>query len=371
MKYFIVAGEASGDLHGANLMKQLKEKDAEAEFYFWGGDLMTAQGGTLLKHIKDLAFMGFSEVLKNIRTIFKNIKICKSQILKYQADVVIFIDYPGFNLKIAVFAKANGFKTFYYISPSVWAWKESRVKTIKKYVDEMFVILPFEKAFYQKHNYKVHYLGHPLLDAIDNFNKRKNTNEDFRKQQKLDERPIITLLAGSRKQEISVKLPIMLSLVDDFPEYQFVTGIAPNLSIKWIKELIGNKDVKIVENKTYDLLSISHAALVTSGTATLETALFHVPQVVCYKGNELSFQIAKRIVNVKYISLVNLILDRKSVTELIQGDLTSNNLRKELKLILDTNKREKIENDYQELEQKLGGTGASKRIADIMIQKLT
>jgi len=370
MKYFIVAGEASGDLHGANLMKHLKDKDADAEFHFWGGDLMKVQGGTLLKHIKDLAFMGFSEVLKNIRTILRNIKTCKSQILEYKPDVVIFIDYPGFNLKIASFAKENGFKTFYYISPSVWAWKESRVEKIKKYVDEMFVILPFEKPFYKKHNYNVHYLGHPLLDAIDNFKKENNNLEELKKEHQLGDKPIIALLAGSRKQEIKIKLPIMLSMVDKFPEYQFVTGIAPNLSKEWIEEMIGEKDVKIIENKTYALLSIAHAALVTSGTATLETALFKVPQVVCYKGNELSFQIAKRIVNVKYISLVNLILDRKSVTELIQGDLTSKNLQKELADILDTEKRKEIASDYQELEQKLGGTGASERIADIMIQKL-
>jgi len=281
------------------------------------------------------------------------------------------IDYPGFNLRIAEFVKKQKIKVFYYISPTVWAWKENRVKKIKAFVDEMFVILPFEKPFYQKHNYKVNYFGHPLLDEIEQYNKGvKPSLEIFKKTYNLDDRPIIALLPGSRVQEIKVKLPIMLSLVDSYPEYQFVVSVAPTLDLDFVKEVADDKDVKFVVNKTYDLLSHAHAGLITSGTATLETALFKVPQVVCYKGNAASFQIAKRIVNIKYISLVNLILDREVVTELIQNDLTSENLKVELDKILDQSHRKKLAQKYQELEDILGGSGASERIAQVMIEKL-
>ena len=372
MKYFIVSGEASGDLHGANLVKQIKHFDPQAEFEYWGGDLMTEViGKKPLKHIKELAFMGFSEVLKNIGTIFKNIKLCKSQISEYNPDVVIMIDYPGFNLRIAEYVKKQGIKVFYYISPTVWAWKENRVKKIKAFVDEMFVILPFEEPFYQKHNYKVNYFGHPLLDEIEHYNKGvKPSLEVFKKTYQLDDRPIIALLPGSRIQEIKVKLPIMLSLVDDYPDYQFVVSVAPTLDLDFVEKVAARKDVKYVVNKTYDLLSHSYAGLITSGTATLETALFKIPQVVCYKGNAASFQIAKRIVDIKYISLVNLILDREVVTELIQGDLTSKNLKIELDKLLNSSHREKLAKDYQELEDILGGSGASERIAKKMVDKL-
>ena len=372
MRYFIVSGEASGDLHGANLVKSIKHFDKQAEFRFWGGDLMTETiGEKPLKHIKELAFMGFSEVLKNISTIFKNIKLCKTQIVDYQPDVVIMIDYPGFNLRIAEYVKKQGFKVFYYISPTVWAWKENRVKKIKAFVDEMFVILPFEEAFYKKHDYKVNYLGHPLLDAIEQYNEGvKPSLEIFKETYRLDDRPIIALLPGSRVQEIKIKLPIMLDLVDLYPNYQFVVSVAPTLSLEFVQEVAKEKDVKFVVNKTYDLLSHAYAGLITSGTATLETALFKVPQVVCYKGNAASFQIAKRIVSVKYISLVNLILDKEVVTELIQNDLTKENLKQELDKILDIEHRKKLAQDYQSLEDILGGYGASERIAKIMVEKL-
>lgn len=372
MKYFILSGEASGDLHGANLVKQIQRFDSQAEFQYWGGDLMTEViGHKPLKHIKELAFMGFSEVLKNLGTIFKNIKLCKSQVLEYQPDVVIMIDYPGFNLRIAEFVKKQNIKVFYYISPTVWAWKENRVKKIKAFVDEMFVILPFEAPFYQKHNYKVNYFGHPLLDEIEQYNKGVKPSLDvFKKIYELDDRPIIALLPGSRVQEIKVKLPIMLSLVNDYPNYQFVVSVAPTLDLDFVQKIAGGKDIKFVVNKTYDLLSHAYAGLITSGTATLETALFKVPQVVCYKGNAASFQIAKRIVDIKYISLVNLILDREVVTELIQNDLTSANLKIELDKILDLKYRGKLAQEYQELEDVLGGAGASERIAQVMVEKL-
>lgn len=372
MKYFIISGEASGDLHGANLVKQINRFDEQAEFQYWGGDLMAEViGHKPLKHIKELAFMGFSEVLKNIGSIFKNIKLCKNQITDYQPDVVIMIDYPGFNFKILEHVKKQGVKIFYYISPTVWAWKENRVKTIKKFVDEMFVILPFEEPFYQKHDYKVNYLGHPLLDAIEQYQEGvKPSLEVFKETYKLDDRPIIALLPGSRVQEIKVKLPIMLDLVDSYPEYQFVVSVAPTLDLELFQEVAGNKDVKFVVNKTYDLLSHSYAGLITSGTATLETALFKVPQVVCYKGNAASYQIAKRIVNVKYISLVNLILDKEVVTELVQNDLTTENLKRELDKLLNLEYRKKLAEEYQELEDVLEGSGASERIAKIMVEKL-
>jgi len=372
MKYFILSGEASGDLHGANLIKQIKRFDADAEFQYWGGDLMTEViGHKPLKHIKELAFMGFSEVLKNIGTIFKNIKLCKKQITEFKPDVVVMIDYPGFNLRIAEFVKSQNIKVFYYISPTVWAWKENRVEKIKKFVDEMFVILPFEEPFYRKHDYKVNYFGHPLLDAIEQYNdSKKPTLDEFKETYKLDNRPIIALLPGSRVQEIKVKLPIMLDLVDKYPDYQFVVSVAPTLDLDFVQEVAGAKDVKYVVNKTYDLLSHAYAGLITSGTATLETALFKLPQVVCYKGNAASFQIAKRIVNIKYISLVNLILDKEVVTELIQNDLTSENLKIELDKLLDKSHRAILEKEYQNLEDILGGSGASERIAKTMVEKL-
>ena len=329
MKYYIIAGEASGDLHGANLMKELYKKDPKAEIRCWGGDQMQQAGGTLVKHYRDLAFMGFWEVLTNLRTILKNIDFCKKDITAFAPDVLIFIDYPGFNMRIAKWAKQQHIPTHYYISPQIWAWKENRIKAIKRDVDAMYVILPFEKEFYeQKHQYKVHFVGHPLLDAI---GQREEVNEEaFREANGLDKRPIIALLPGSRKQEIAKMLKVMLTVVDDFHEYQFVIAGAPAIDYSFYEQFICNENVHFVSGKTYDLLSLSYAALVTSGTATLETALLNVPEVVCYKGNRISYEIAKRVIKLKYISLVNLIMDKPVVTELIQGDLTTENLKKEL-----------------------------------------
>jgi lipid-A-disaccharide synthase len=366
MKYYIIAGEASGDLHASNLMKALKKQDAKADFRFWGGDLMQAVGGTLVKHYKDLAFMGFLEVLLNLKTITNNLKLCKNDLLKYQPDVLILVDYPGFNMRIATFAKAHNIKVHYYISPQIWAWKENRIKSIKRDVDAMYVILPFEKDFYEnKHDFKVHFVGHPLLDAI--AHREPIDEKAFRKTHKLGNKPIIALLPGSRKQEIKKMLHVMLSLSADFNNYQFVIAGAPGLEAAFYKNFTTANNISFISNKTYDLLSIATAALVTSGTATLETALFKVPEVVCYKGSWASYQIGKRVVDLKFISLVNLILDKEAVTELIQNDFNKKRLAQELKNILDPAKREQIYNDYYELEQKLGGTGASENTAKLII----
>ncbi len=369
MKYYLIAGEASGDLHGANLIKALKKEDANASFRFWGGDLMKAAGGTEVKHYRDLAFMGFAEVIMNLRTIFKNISFCKKDIEAYNPDVIIFIDYPGFNLRIAKWAKEKGYKTHYYISPQIWAWKEGRIKDIKRDVDEMYVILPFEKKFYEeKHDFPVHFVGHPLIDAIQN---RKPIDAKlFKKENNLDQRPIIALLPGSRKQEISKMLEIMISVAEDFKEYQFVIAGAPSQEADFYRGFLKTSNIDFIENKTYDLLSVAKAALVTSGTATLETALFKVPQVVCYKGNRLSYEIAKRVIKLDYISLVNLILEKEAVTELIQADFNSKTLKKELKKILDSEYRNKLFLDYFELENALGGSGASEKTAKLIYKSL-
>lgn len=366
MKYYIIAGEASGDLHGSNLMKALLLKDKDADIRFWGGDLMNAAGGTLVKHYKELAFMGFIEVLMNITTIFKNISFCKKDIASFNPDVIIFIDYSGFNLRIAKWAKAQNFRTNYYISPQVWASRASRVKDIKRDIDEMYVILPFEKEFYKKYNYDVHFVGHPLIDAI--ANRPQVDIKAFREEYQLSDKPIIALLPGSRKQEITKMLSVMLSVIDAFKDYEFVIGGAPSQPFAFYKSIIGNRQVSFVNNRTYDLLSISSAALVASGTATLETALFKVPQVVCYKGSAISYQIAKRIITLKFISLVNLIMDKEVVKELIQNDFTSENLTKELSLILETAHQEKMFLEYFELEKKLGGAGASANAASLIVE---
>lgn len=369
MKYYLIAGEASGDLHGANLIKALKKEDPDASFRFWGGDLMKSAGGTEVKHYRDLAFMGFAEVIMNLRTIFKNISFCKKDIEAYNPDVIIFIDYPGFNLRIAKWAKVKGYKTHYYISPQIWAWKEGRIKDIKRDVDEMFVILPFEKKFYEeKHNYPVHFVGHPLIDAI--HNRKPIDPEVFKKENNLDQRPIIALLPGSRKQEISKMLEIMISVADDFKKYQFVIAGAPSQEADFYRGFLKTSNIDFIENKTYDLLSVAKAALVTSGTATLETALFKVPQVVCYKGNQISYEIAKRVIKLDYISLVNLILEKEAVTELIQSDFNSKRLKEELQKILDPEKRNEIFSDYYVLEEALGGNGASEKTAKLIFEQL-
>ncbi|MBO4233848.1 lipid-A-disaccharide synthase [Riemerella anatipestifer] len=362
MKYYIIAGEASGDLHGSNLMKALKQKDPNATFRFWGGDLMEQQGGTLVKHYRDLAFMGFVEVVQNLGTILRNIKFCKEDIRNFRPDVLILVDYPGFNLRIAKFAKKLGIKVVYYISPQLWAWKEGRVNTIKKYVDEMLVILPFEKDFYKKHQIEAHFVGHPLLDALSDLPPIDIQN--FRKEHQLSDKKIIALLPGSREQEVKKMLSIMLSVRSEFKDYQFVIAGAPSLPKSFYESY--DREVSFISNKTYDLLRCSDAALVTSGTATLETALLEVPEVVCYRGSKISYEIAKRLIkHIKYISLVNLIMDKEVVKELIQNELNTPNLVKELKLILNEN-RANLLFDYKILKEKLGGKGASEKAAEII-----
>jgi lipid-A-disaccharide synthase len=361
MQYYIIAGEASGDLHGSNLIKELKVLDNAASIRCWGGDKMEAAGATLVKHYKDLAFMGFIEVIKNLRTIFKNLDYCKKDILAFKPAALILIDYPGFNLRIAEWAKQQGIKVIYYISPQVWAWKESRVKGIKKSVDKMLVILPFEKEFYKKWQYQVEYVGHPLVQVIDEFNEQYLSSANVYKAASFPNRGInlVALLPGSRKQEILKKLPIMLQVAKDFPTYHFVVAKAPGLEENFYNELLAPyKNVSSVINKTYELLSLAKAALVTSGTATLETALFNVPEVVCYKGSPVSFQIAKWLIKIRYICLVNLIMDKEVVKELIQDELTVNNLKIELNTILfDVNKQQQLTKDYADLKTLLSKGG--------------
>ncbi|HNK27947.1 MAG TPA: lipid-A-disaccharide synthase [Ferruginibacter sp.] len=372
MKYYIIAGEASGDLHGSNLIKALREKDPHADIRCWGGDKMEAAAATLVKHYKDLAFMGFIEVLNNLGTILRNIRFCKEDITAYQPDVLILIDYPGFNLRIAKWAKQQGFKIIYYISPQVWAWKENRVKLIKQCVDKMLVILPFEKAFYQKWNYEVEYVGHPLVEVVEEYMNKEQERRNSELQTsnlKLQTSNIIALLPGSRKQEILKKLPIMLEVTKRFPEYRFVVAKAPGLDEAFYSTLLapyGN--VSSVKDQTYSLLMQAKAALVTSGTATLETALFGVPEVICYKGNALSYQIAKRLVNIKFIGLVNLIMDKEVMKELIQDDLTPGNLEKELdRLLNDPEKQRQVKEDYAALKTLLsqGGNASANAAASI------
>ncbi len=366
MKYYLVAGEASGDLHGANLMKALKEEDSTAEFRYFGGDKMQAEGGVLVKHYAEMAFMGFTEVILNLNTIFKNLKACKKDILAYRPDVLILIDFPGFNLKIADFAKENGIKVCYYISPKVWAWNQKRVLRIKRVVDQLFCILPFEVDFYASWGMKVHYVGNPLLDEIAQF----KVATDFRTKEGLSDKPIIALLPGSRKQEIERLLPVMLSVIDNFPNHQFVIAAAPTFNADYYHQFIGEKTAKLVFSQTYDLLSTTDAAIVASGTATLETALFKVPQVVVYKGGTISIAIARLLVKIKFISLVNLIMDRKVVTELIQEDCNTQKITEELSCIVKGQEREAMLQQYKELASKMGSAGASERTAKLIVGKL-
>jgi len=373
MKLYVIAGEASGDLHGSNLMKALLHERADISFRFWGGDKMSAVAGEPVKHIKDLAFMGFVEVLMNIRTIFKNIDLCKKDIDHFQPDALILIDYPGFNLRIAEWAKAKGIKVLYYISPQIWAWKQGRVHKIKRVVDKMYCILPFEQAFYAKFNVDVDFVGHPLIDAVEDFRQHAFDQETFYQQEKLSKLPLIAILPGSRKQEISVKLPIMLEAVKDMShDFQLVIAGAPSMDISFYEQFIARiPNAHIVQNKTYELLSSATAAIVTSGTATLETALFKVPEVVCYKGSRISYQIAKRLIKVNYISLVNLIMDREVVKELIQDECNAKRIRAELQLLLPGQENRVIMlNDYDSLIEKLGGVGASKETAIRMLKTI-
>lgn len=367
MRYYIIAGEASGDLHGAGLIRQLRAIDSDANIRFWGGDLMQAAGGTLVKHYRDLAFMGFAEVVMNIRTIFRNLAFCKKDIADFKPDALIFIDYPGFNMRIAEWAKKQGIQTHYYISPQIWAWKENRIRAIRRDIDYMYVILGFEKDFYEnRHQFQVDFVGHPLLDVI--ANRPKTDRAALCLKHDLDHRPIIALLPGSRKQEISKMLGIMLSTVSKFPNHQFVIAGAPGQQREFYQQFL-NADVKLVMNQTYDLLSIADAALVTSGTATLETALFNVPEVVCYKGNWVSYQIARRIITLKYISLVNLIMDEPIITELIQDDLNPKKLTAELHRLFEPATRSKMLDDYARLRTALGNTGAAEKTARLIADR--
>ena len=373
MKYYIIAGEASGDLHGSNLMKHLNELDENADFRFWGGDLMQKVGGELIKHYRDLAFMGFLEVAKNIRTISKNMSFCVNDIKSYNPDVVIFVDYPGFNLRIAKKISSLNLKTFYYISPTVWAWHKSRIKTIKKYISKLFVILPFEKGFYKKYNYNVDYVGHPILDSIADFNTRLNnlSFEDFTKENNLSDKPIIAILPGSRNQEIKKMLPIMLNAIDNLENYQILIAGAPSYNLDYFEQFNLNNNVKVIFNKTYEILKFADAAIVTSGTANLETAILNTPQVVCYKTSKLTYAIAKRLVDLKYFSLTNLIMDKPVIKELLQDNFTAENINIEVnKILFDKEHKQKIFENYNNIKNILGNEGASKRTANLMYKYL-
>ena len=376
MRYFLVAGEASGDLHGSNLMAALKEQDADAEFCYFGGDLMQAQGGRLIKHYRELAFMGFIPVLLNLRTILRNMKMCREEIIRFQPDVLILIDYPGFNLKIAKYIKTHTrIPVYYYISPKVWAWKEYRVKSFKKYVDKMLSILPFEVDFYKKHNYHIDYVGNPVVDAVAKF-REENKGDTFGKfisDNNLEDKPIIALLAGSRRQEIKDNLPAMLETTKDFSSYQLVIAGAPGLEPEYYQKYIGDNPCKIIFGQTYRLLEYAKAALVTSGTATLETALFRVPQVVCYRTPipSVVYWVFKHILHTKYISLVNLIADKVVVQELFSKFFTLDNIRNEVdKLLHNDVYKGKMLSDYDEIINILGKPGASARAARIIIENL-
>lgn len=371
MRYYIIAGEASGDLHGSNLVKNLRLEDSDAQIRAWGGELMEAQGADVVKHYRDLAFMGFSEVLMNIRTILKNFDLCKESIREFKPDVLILIDYPGFNLRMAKFAHQNGIRVFYYISPQIWAWKQNRVKQVRAYVEKMYVILPFEKAFYAKFDVEVEFVGHPLIDAVEQFRDRAETRGDFLKRHGLSDKPYVVLMPGSRKQEIATMLPIMLRAAAKIPDFQYIIAGAPSQEMDFYKKFLKDSDMRVFSGETYPLLTFAHAAMVTSGTATLETAIFGVPQVVCYKGGFVSYLIARSLVKIKYISLVNLIMDREVVTELIQGDLSVKKLVKEFKQIAFKGERQAaLLKDYQELHEVLGGGGASALTAKLMLKTL-
>ena len=360
MKYYIISGEASGDLHGSNLMKAIYRHDPQAEVRFWGGDLMQSVGGTMVKHIRDLAIMGIVEVVVHLRTVLANIRLCKQDILAYNPDAVIFIDYPGFNLRIAKFTHSHGFKNFYYISPQVWAWKKGRIKTMRRVLDKMFVILPFEKPFYDKYGVEnVEYVGHPLLDAVADFNEG-HTADEFHRQHNLDSRPIIALMPGSRKMELRKMMPTMAALASRHPEYNFVIAGMTLLGDSFYKPFLTSENVTLVYNQTYLLLQSAFAGVITSGTATLEAALFHLPQVVCYRANALTVAFAKRFAKVEYISLVNLIANKPVVRELIQEDLNKNTLETEFsKITKDKNNRMTMVAEYENIEKMLGSQGVS------------
>lgn len=368
-RYYLIAGEASGDLHASRLIGELKKISPDASFRGWGGDLMEAAGMVLVKHYRELAFMGFSEVIAHLPAIFRNITLAKKELLTYAPDVLILIDYPGFNLRIAKFAKRNNIRVFYYISPQIWAWKQSRVHQIKRDVERMFVILPFEKDFYARFGVEVDFPGHPLPEVIENY--RGPSSEEFYGTNHLDHRPIVAVLPGSRRQEINRVLPLMLAMRLHFQDYQFVVAAAPGLPHSFYEKLTSHTDVKVLRGQTYALLSHSHAAVVTSGTASLETALFGIPEVVCYKGGWISYMIARLLIKVKYIGLANLIMNRMIVKELIQTDFNEKNLRSTLdKLLNDQHTRELAANEYSLLKKTLGDSGVLKATALLMYKRL-
>ncbi len=374
MKYYIIAGEASGDLHGANLMAALLKTDKDATFRFWGGDLMSEYGGAPVKHYKDMAFMGFIKVILNIRQIYKNIKHCKADITQYNPDIIILIDYAGFNLQIAEFAHKN-YKVHYYIAPKIWAWKTSRVKKIKKYVHRIYSILPFEPEFYKKYGYNVDYVGNPINDAIAKRPDANQTFDEFTTKHKLNDKPIIALLSGSRKQEIKLMLPVMIEVSKFYPGYQFIIAGAPGIDTELYNSIIGEINIPIIYNQTYQILSQSKAALVTSGTATLETALLNVPQVVCYYTNigDTLYKIGRKyIMKIEWLSLVNLILNKEAVKELIQHTFKKEYLIKELNLLLnDESYRELMLNNYDELRNRVDTPGTSEITANLIYKALT
>lgn len=369
MRYYLIAGEASGDLHASRLITELRHLDPQGTFRGWGGDLMQASGMYLVKHYRHLAFMGFAEVIAHLPTILKNIRLAKKEIDAFKPDALILVDYPGFNLRIASYARERNIRVFYYISPQIWAWKQSRVHQIKRDVDRMFVILPFEKEFYARFNYEVDFPGHPLPEAIASF--QPPSESEFRQANHLDQRRIVAVLPGSRRQEVKKVLPLMLSMQQHFPGVQFVVAAAPGLPDDFLNSLGKSQNITIVRNQTYSLLAHSQAALVTSGTASLETALFGVPEVICYKGSWISYHIARKLIKVKHIGLANLIMDRPVIKELIQGDFNATNLRAELhNLLFNQETRQRMASDYQALREKLGETGVMQRTARMMFDRL-
>jgi len=371
MRYFIIAGEKSGDLHGSNLISRIFEKDKKAEIFCWGGDLMESAGAILLVHYSKMAFMGFITVIKNLGAIARNLSLCKEQIAEHNPDVVIFIDYPGFNLRVAEYAKGAGFRTFFYISPKFWAWNERRIRKVKKFIDRMYIIFPFEVDFYKKHNITVEYLGNPLVDETERRNSILPPKEEINKFLGLNEKPVVALLAGSRRHEIEQILPEMIKVVHHFPGYQFVLAGVRNIPDEIYSRIIRNEPVKVIKEKTYEILYSAQAALVTSGTATLEAALAGTPQVVCYKSDFFSMLIGWMVIRVKYISLVNLIMDSEVVRELLQYDIKEKTLLAELNAILPGGvKRAKILSAYKDMKEKLGPAGASGRIASQMVEEL-
>ena len=375
MRYYLIAGEASGDLHGSNLMKELKAGDSKADFRFFGGDLMYNVGGRLVKHYREMAFMGFLNVIMNIRTIKRNLELCQKDILEYQPDVIILIDYPGFNLRIAEFAKQHNIKVFYYISPKLWAWKEYRVKKVRQFVDEMFTIFPFEAEFYKKHGIDVHYVGNPLMDSLAEFHQKKQSEIEFRRNNRLGDKKLVALLAGSRVQEIKRTLPVMVKIAELYPDFQFVVAGVKSIDSALYQKYIQNKNIRVIYDQTYDLLNNAHTALVASGTAALETALLRIPQTVIYKvegGWLTDFIFRHFIFKMVGVSLPNIIMDRMIVPEYIQARMTLPNVKNEMqKLLFDENYREKIQVDYQLLADKMGEPGCSKRAAEQMIEILS